>query len=282
MRNYTALTIAGSDPSGGAGLQADLKTFHQFGVFGCSVVSLLTVQNSKEVKSVHLIDSSIVEAQLDAVLTDIKPMAIKTGALGSASVIKIIAKKFSPSGRFYSSTTPLIVDPVLVSTHKASLLNLDALPVLQNELFSFCYLVTPNIMEAELLAGTKINTASDMENAAKLIQSMGAKNVLIKGGHMSTDPIDLLLTEQNSVHTFLHERINTKNTHGTGCILSAAITANLSRGILLLQAVEKSIEFTTKAISTAPNITNDGGYGPINMFVDTKKPFKKNPQGTKG
>lgn len=256
-----ALTIAGSDPSGGAGMQVDLKTFHQFGVYGMGVVSLLTVQNTLNVSAVHIIDSDIVADQINTVLEDIKPHAIKTGALGSASIIKTIAKIFQ------NKSIPLVVDPVLVSTHKASLLDSDAIPALQNELLSCCYLVTPNVAETEVLTGMRVKTSSDFEKAGRMIQSMGAPNVLIKGGHLIAEPMDMLLLGDN-IHCFEHPRIETKNTHGTGCVLSAAITAHLARGIELLPAVSASIEFVARAIRNAPQIGH--GNGPINIFASSE------------
>ena len=253
-----ALTIAGSDPSGGAGLQADLKTFHQHGVYGMSVVTLLTVQNTRAVSAVKMLDPDFVLAQLDAVQGDIRPQAAKTGALGNAAIIEAIA------GRAETFDFPLVVDPVMVSKHGASLIDDEAAGTLASKLLPHVFLVTPNLPEASRLAGMDVTDVPSMEKAAAVIAGLGAKNVLIKGGHLDGDAIDLLWTD-GRVHTLPAERVETQHTHGTGCVFSAAITARLAHGEDLVTAVRASKRFITEAIRTSPGLGS--GYGPVNLHA---------------
>lgn len=182
----TALTIAGSDPSGGAGIQADLKTFHQMGVYGMSVITLITVQNTRRVEKVKVLEPEWVGAQLQAVLEDIRPDALKTGALGSAEVIEAVAELAS------GFPGPLVVDPVMISKHSAPLLDEKGISALAARLLPLAYLVTPNIHEASVLAGFSITAESDLRRAAQKIQSLGPQAVLIKGGHFGEDADDIL------------------------------------------------------------------------------------------
>ncbi len=253
-----AMTIAGSDPSGGAGAQADLKTFHQHGVYGTSVLTLLTVQNTRTVDQVQVLDPEYVRAQLDAVLSDIPPGAAKTGALGSAAVIEAVADLA------IDFSFPLVVDPVMISKHGASLLEDDASQVLRNKLLPHAFLVTPNLPEATALAGFDVTDPPSMERAAAAIGRLGPKNVLIKGGHLGGRALDVLWCD-GQIHRFESEHIDSKNTHGTGCVYSAAITARLARGEELVAAVEASKNFVTKAIRSSPGL--GGGFGPTNLFV---------------
>ncbi len=254
-----ALTIAGSDPSGGAGMQADLKTLHQHGVYGMSVIKLLTVQNTRSVSSVHHLDPAFVIAQLDAVLSDILPQAAKTGALGSAAIINALAERASEFG------FPLVVDPVMISKHGAALLDEDAVESLKRKLLPHAFCVTPNLPEAAALTGIELTDRATMEQAARAIAELGPKHVLIKGGHAAGPALDLLWSG-GKVHEFAAERIISTNTHGTGCVLSAAITARLARGDSLIDAVQGAKQFVTAAIRTAPRL--GAGVGPTNMFVD--------------
>jgi hydroxymethylpyrimidine/phosphomethylpyrimidine kinase len=257
----TALTIAGSDPSGGAGLQADLKTFHQHRVYGMSVVTLLTVQNTRAVSAVDIIRPDLVVAQLDAVLSDIAPTAAKTGALGNAAIIEAVADRLGPT-RF-----PLIIDPVMVSKHGAPLMAPEAAKALISRLLPRAFLVTPNLAEAEQLAGMKADSIASMERAARLIASMGPRHVLVKGGHLAGEASDLLLADGHA--TLLPAgRVETPHTHGTGCVLSAAITARLARGEEVGAAARDAKEFVRLAIKTNPGL--GGGFGPINMFADPR------------
>ena len=255
-----AMTIAGSDPSGGAGLQADLKTFHQHGVYGTSVVTLLTVQNTQKVESVEVLAPELVVSQLDAVFADIPPSAAKTGALGDAPVIEAIAER---AERF---SFPLIIDPVMVSKHGAPLIDDEAVQVLRRKLLPHAFLITPNVPEAARLAEMDVTDVSTMEKAAAVISRLGPKNVLVKGGHLKGDPVDVLWTA-GEIHSLPAERVDTTHTHGTGCVFSAAITARLANGEGLIPAVKAAKQFITAAIKNSPGMGQ--GYGPVNMHART-------------
>lgn len=254
-----AMTIAGSDPSGGAGIQADLKTFHQHGVFGTSVISLLTVQNTQSVSAVEILDREFVLAQLDGVLNDIPPAAGKTGALGNVANIVSIAQ------RARSFAFPLIVDPVMISKHGQPLIDDDAVDALANELLPCAFLVTPNLFEATRLTGIEIKDVASMNRAAAKIAALGATHVLIKGGPFDGGSTDLLWSN-GAAQMIAGERVETKHTHGTGCVLSAAITARLARGESLTTAVHDAKRFITNAIKTNPGLGR--GSGPVNMHAD--------------
>ena len=257
----TALTIAGSDPSGGAGLQADLKTFHQHGVYGMSVVTLLTVQNTRAVSAVEMVRPDLVIAQLLAVLDDIPPRAAKTGALGNAEIIEAVA------GKLAGTSFPLVIDPVMISKHGAPLMAPEAVKALVSLLLPRAFLVTPNLAEAEHLADMRVADTDSMEQAARRIASMGPRHVLIKGGHLQGDSVDLLLAE-GKVRLLPAPRVETPHTHGTGCVLSAAITARLARGEDVAKAVEGAKAFVHRAIGSNPGL--GGGFGPINIFADPR------------
>lgn len=254
-----ALTIAGSDPSGGAGIQADLKTFQQFQVYGMSVITLVTVQNSISVDRVEVLKGDLVKQQLEAVLRDIYPDALKLGALGNSEVIQTI----SPILKKYDKK--IVVDPVMVSTQGASLFNEKDVDIFRREILNACYLVTPNRQEAEILSGKKIKSYDDFSEVAKTIQSLGAQNVLIKGGHMEGQMAKDYLHDQKDGSWYESPRFETKNTHGTGCTLSAAITAMLAQGHTLKKSIECAKSYVSRAI--AAEIGLGGGKGPINHFV---------------
>jgi hydroxymethylpyrimidine/phosphomethylpyrimidine kinase len=251
-----ALTIAGSDPSGGAGLQADLKTFHQHGLYGTSVVTLLTVQNTQAVSAVEILDGDFVLAQLDAVLSDIPPNAAKTGALGNVAIIEAIAE------RAKSFSFPLVVDPVMVSKHGAALIDDNAVDAFTHQLLPNAFLVTPNLHEAAKLSALEINDVRSMEEAATVIARFGVANVLVKGGDLDGDAVDVLWTE-GQTHILPAPRVETRHTHGTGCVLSAAITARLAKGEDLVAAVKGAKQFITAAIRTSPGLGS--GFGPVNL-----------------
>jgi hydroxymethylpyrimidine/phosphomethylpyrimidine kinase len=255
----TALTIAGSDPSGGAGIQADLKTFHQFGVYGMSVVALLTVQNTTRVSSVDPLDPAYVEQQLDAVLEDIPPQAAKTGALGNSGIIEAVARRAAGFG------FPLIVDPVMISKHGAALMADEARLTLMQKLLPVSFLVTPNLHEAAALAGIEVSGIASMEEAAKRIAGLGAKAVLVKGGHLAADATDILYHEGRIEH-FPARRVESRHTHGTGCTYSAAITAQLAKGYGLIEAIASAKRYITNAIAGAPGLGR--GCGPVNHHAD--------------
>jgi hydroxymethylpyrimidine/phosphomethylpyrimidine kinase len=258
MTLNVALTIAGSDPSGGAGIQADLKTFHQSGVFGTSVITLLTVQNTQRVSAVETMPAWLVAAQLEAVLEDIPPAAAKTGALGNREIIQLVGEK---AGHF---SFPLVVDPVRFSKHGAPLISTQAKSALIAYLIPRAFLVTPNLLEAEELAGFPVNDLASMEEAAQIISGLGAKAVLVKGGHLGGEAVDVLYWEQK-FHHFSAPRIDTPHTHGTGCTYSAAITAALANGHQLLEAVGIAKRFITLAIQSNPGLGK--GIGPVNHFA---------------
>jgi hydroxymethylpyrimidine/phosphomethylpyrimidine kinase len=251
----TALSIAGSDPSGGAGIQADLKTFHQFGVYGMSVVTLLTVQNTMRVSSVDPLEAAYVERQLDAVLEDIPPLAAKTGALGSLEIVEAVARRAA------GFAFPLVVDPVMISKHGAALMADEARAALLAKLLPAAFLVTPNLHEAAALAGIEVTDLPSMEEAAQRIAGLGPRAVLVKGGHLAADATDILYHE-GRCERFAGRHIDSRHTHGTGCTYSAAITAQLAKGMPLSEAVKSAKQFITAAISSAPGLGR--GCGPVN------------------
>ena len=249
------MTIAGSDSGGGAGIQADLKTFHQFGVYGEAVITLITVQNTVRVSRVEVLPPALVLEQLAAVMEDIPPGAAKTGALGSAELVTAVARA-AAGFRF-----PLVVDPVMVSKHGLSLLPVDAVAPIRELLLPRASLVTPNVPEAEALTGLKILTVDDMRQAVCRLREMGARAVLLKGGHLEGDATDLLF-DGALWHEFPAPRLATSHTHGTGCTYSAAITAGLAQGQALAEAVACAKRFIHEAIRTNPGLGS--GSGPVN------------------
>lgn len=251
-----ALTVAGSDPSGGAGIQADLKTFHRFGVYGEAVITLITVQNTQTVSRVELLDPRLVAEQMAAVIGDIRPGAAKTGALGSAAIIAAVAGTIEG--------VPLVVDPVMISKHGAPLMAAEAAEALCGLLFPKAYLVTPNLHEAAALTGLVVETEAQMVEAGRRLLGMGPRAVLVKGGHLAGRASDLLLTAE-SEDWFTAERVETPHTHGTGCTYSAAITALLAAGRPLREAVAEAKRFIAEAIRTNPGLGQ--GHGPVNHFA---------------
>jgi len=251
-----ALTIAGSDPSGGAGIQADLKTFHRFGVYGESVITLLTVQNTQGVRRVEILSPDLVLEQIGAVVSDIPPHAVKTGALGNRQVVEVVAQA-TAMFKF-----PLVVDPVMISKHGAPLMDADACAALIHCLLPYAFLVTPNLAEAEALAGFPVRDLDSVLKAAEVIASLGPKHVLIKGGHLDGDAVDVMYSPTGGFAEFLSPRIDTCHTHGTGCTYSAAITAGLAKGVELVAAIRCAKEFVTEAIRTNPRLGS--GTGPLN------------------
>jgi hydroxymethylpyrimidine/phosphomethylpyrimidine kinase len=255
-----ALSIAGSDPSGGAGIQADLKTFHQLGVYGEAVVTLVTVQNTKSVHRVEVLAPDLVLEQIHAVISDIPPGAAKTGALGNQAVVEAVA---SIAATF---PFPLVVDPVMISKHGAPLLDQPARAAIRALLLPKAFLLMPNLAEAAELCGFDVRKVADMEEAAKKLADLGAKNVLVKGGHLEGDALDVLRTEDGKLHLFNSTRVETVHTHGTGCTYSAAVTAFLATGIPLVESVGKAKQFITHAIRTNPGL--GGGSGPVNHHAE--------------
>jgi hydroxymethylpyrimidine/phosphomethylpyrimidine kinase len=258
-----ALTIAGSDPSGGAGIQADLKTFHQFGVYGQAAITLLTVQNTRTVSRVEVLPPELVLQQIDAVLDDMPPQAAKTGALGSPEVVKAVAK------RAETFSFPLVIDPVMISKHGAPLIAEEARAALLHELAPRAFLITPNLHELASLASMSIEHKDDIARAVELLRAQGLRNIYVKGGHAlpgdDEQSTDYLYLEDGAVGTFATARIDTPHTHGTGCTLSAAITAALASGNPLTAAVVRAKSFIGEAIRTAPGLGH--GQGPVNHFA---------------
>ncbi len=256
-----ALTIAGSDSGGGAGIQADLKSFQHFGVFGTSAITAVTAQNTRGVAEWVGVPVTMIEAQIDAVASDLRPAATKTGMLADAAIVTAVAGAI----RRYA-LTPLVVDPVMVATSGDPLLERDAVAAIRELLIPLATLVTPNLDEAEILVGEAVRDAEAMQRAGRALVERGATAALIKGGHLVGDAAIDVLVHGELVRTFTHPRIATQNTHGTGCTLSAAITALLALGTELDLAVEQAIDWVHRAIRTAPNIGS--GHGPLNHWSD--------------
>ncbi len=255
LAKAVALTIAGSDPSGGAGIQADLKTFHQFGVYGEAVITLITVQNTRGVDRVEFLAPDLIADQIRAVLDDIPPAAAKTGALGNCGIIQAVA------GLAAGFPFPLVVDPVILSKHGAALLEPDAVDALKTRLLPLAFLLTPNLEEAALLTGVEVRNISEMRKAAEKLAALGPRAVLVKGGHLGDGDATDVLLYQGEFREFTSPRIATRNTHGTGCTLSAAITAELASGRELPDAVERAKRYVTAAIRSNPQL--GGGAGPL-------------------
>ena len=256
--------IACSDSGGGAGIQADLKTFHQFGVFGTSVVVAITAQNTRGVTGVHAVPIDLVLAQIDAVATDLPPAAVKTGMLATAALVDAVGQAIA-AHRF----PHYVLDPVMVATSQDRLLDRDAEEAVAETLVPLATLVTPNLDEARVLVGGAVETVRDMEAAGRALLERGAQGVLVKGGHGSGDTVTDVLVTPAGVRRFEHPRIETTSTHGTGCTLSSAITAGLARGQSLEQAVERGLAFVHRAIATAPGL--GGGHGPLNHFTPVEE-----------
>ena len=255
------LTVAGSDSGGGAGIQADIKTITLLGSYAASVLTALTAQNTREVASIHGLPPSFVIDQLDTVLADIPIDVIKTGMLHTSAIISALAERL----RERRTLLPLIIDPVMIAKGGAALMDRDATFIFSEQLLPQAYLLTPNIPEAERLLGRTLRTEAEMEEAAQDIYSMGAANVLIKGGHLTGQQSTDVLFDGSEYHHFTSERIFTSNTHGTGCTYASAIAAFLSQGEPLKSAVERAKEFTTTAIRLARPLGK--GHSPINHFV---------------
>lgn len=260
----TALTIAGSDPSGGAGLQADLKTFSSFGVYGMTVVTGLTAGNTRGVKDITFIDPGFILKQLQCVLEDIQPAAVKTGMLNNEETIRLCAEELA------GLSSPLVVDPVMVTKRGDVLLSEKEIKFYRSHLLPLADMVTPNIPEAELLADQKIDSIEEMERAAQTILALGCRSVVVKGGHNDEwEHSNDLFFDGEEMVWLRSERIPTVHTHGAGDAFSAAITALLAKGGQLADAAAQAKEFITEAISTAPGLGK--GEGPVNLFIPNSK-----------
>ncbi|MHB1415940.1 MAG: bifunctional hydroxymethylpyrimidine kinase/phosphomethylpyrimidine kinase [Chloroflexota bacterium] len=255
MSMRIALTIAGSDSGGGAGIQADLKTFAALGVYGMSVLTAVTAQNTTAVTAVHELPPEFVGAQIDAVMTDIGTQAAKTGMLANAAIIEVVARKVKEY-----RIPNLVVDPVMVAKSGDALLRRDAVQALKEELLPLAYVVTPNVPEAEEILGRRLVTDEDFRQGAVDIFALGPRYVVLKGGHRPGEAVDLLYDGQE-FREYRAPRLPTRHTHGTGCTFSAAIAALLARGLPAPEAVAGAKEYLTRAIEQAYPIGK--GHGPV-------------------
>jgi hydroxymethylpyrimidine/phosphomethylpyrimidine kinase len=253
-----AMTIAGSDSGGGAGIQADLKTFAALGVYGTVTLTAITAQNTIGVTGVHEIPTDMIVAQMDAVMSDIGADAVKTGMLSSQEIVEVVAAQVAKHG-----IRSLVVDPVMVAKSGDALLRDDAVNAVCTKLVPLAAVVTPNIPEAEALTGTTIESDDDVREAARRIVSMGARTVVVKGGHREGPAADVLY-DGSEFQVFTAPRINTVNTHGTGCTFASAVAAGLAQGKSVEEAVGQAKEYVTEAIRASFPIGQ--GHGPLNHF----------------
>ena len=259
---FRTLTIAGSDSGGGAGIQADLKTFSALGCFGMSVITALTAQNTKGVKGIYSVDPEFVLLQIEAVLEDIGTDAVKTGMLSDECIIAAVAQGLRRFG-----IKNLVIDPVMIAKGGDQLLKHEALCLLKKELFPLAAIVTPNIPEAEALSGLAISDSADMAKAAESILRLGPQAVVVKGGHLETgENIDVLMLQGGGKMEFHGKPFATPNKHGTGCTFSAAITALLARGRKIPAAVEEAKEYINEAIAAGADYKTGSGWGPVHHF----------------
>lgn len=256
---YRALTIAGSDSCGGAGIQADIKSFSANGVYGMSVITAVTAQNTMGVFKVQDISPEIIEAQIDAIFQDIRVDAVKIGMVSQIESIKAISNAL----KRVDNLCKVVLDPVMISKSGYNLLSPDAKETLVKELFPMAELITPNLPEAEEILGVEIENLHEMKEAAKKLIDLGPKAVLVKGGHLKDDATDLLY-DGKEFTLFPQQRLNTKNTHGTGCTLSSAIAANLAKGMDIKEAVTLGKEYITGAIEHSFELGK--GVGPTHHF----------------
>jgi hydroxymethylpyrimidine/phosphomethylpyrimidine kinase len=259
-----ALTIAGSDSGGGAGIQADLKTFHQFGVFGTSVVVAITAQNTRGVTGVHAVPIDLVRAQIDAVAEDLSPAAVKSGMLATAPLVEAVARAVADH-----RLPNYVLDPVMVATSGDRLLDHDAEQAVGDLLVPLATLVTPNLDEVRVLVGGDVRTVDEMIDAGRTLVERGAGAVLVKGGHGTEATVSDVLVTDGAVRRFEHTRLATTSTHGTGCTLSSAITAALALGYELETAVRRALDFVHRAIASAPGLGR--GHGPLNHFTPVEE-----------
>ncbi|WP_397536496.1 bifunctional hydroxymethylpyrimidine kinase/phosphomethylpyrimidine kinase [Rummeliibacillus pycnus] len=258
------MTIAGSDSGGGAGIQADLKTFQELGVFGTSAITALTAQNTLGVEGIFPSSAEFVQQQIEVVMRDLPVKAAKTGMLFSAEIIEGVAQSLK------DKDIRLVVDPVMIAKGGASLLQLEAIKALKSSLLPLATVLTPNIPEAEVISGNTIRTAADIEKAAKIILNMGVVSVVMKGGHLEgEEAIDTVYFQDGTSFSMQTKRIDTKQTHGTGCTFSSAITAFLGQGYDLRNAIIEAKKFVQLAIQNPLNIGH--GHGPTNHFAYKKE-----------
>jgi hydroxymethylpyrimidine/phosphomethylpyrimidine kinase len=255
------LTIAGSDSSGGAGIQADIKTISALGGYAMSVITAVTAQNTSGVKAVKLIEASLIKAQLDAIFDDIRVDAIKIGMLGSAEIITTVAECLK------TKNIPIVLDPVMVAKSGDPLLDSSAVNSLKNTLLPLATLITPNLPEAAVLLGQKeANSRAEMEDQAKDLLNQGVESILLKGGHLKGKDSPDLLASDGSLRWFEEKRFETKNTHGTGCTLSSALATFIGKNYSIQEAILESKGYITNAIKAADRLCVGNGHGPTNHF----------------
>lgn len=261
-RYPVALTIAGSDSGGGAGIQADIKTFSSLGVFGTSAITAITAQNTQGVRGIQAISPEILRGQIEAILEDFTVDALKIGMLHNKDAVKVVSETL-PSFR----QTSIILDPVMISTSGSKLLEDDAIRIIIDELFPKVTLLTPNIPETEYLSGIKINSEADILLAARKLQGKGCNAILIKGGHIAgAETVDRLFINEDTPICLVSPTVETSNTHGTGCTLSSAIAAYMALGHSLVGAVRLAKEYMDNALVHGANVRMGKGHGPVNHF----------------
>ena len=253
---YCILTIAGSDSGGGAGIQADLKTFAAFGLFGTSAITAVTAQNTQGVSAIHELPVAIVAEQIDAVVADLRPQAVKVGMLSTVAIVEVVADALRRH-----NLQNVVIDPVMVAKSGDRLLRREAVEALIRSLLPLATVLTPNLPEAEVLLGRPVRTLAAQEAAARDLVALGPHAVVVKGGHREGDAIDVLFAEGKSCR-YTAQRIETRSTHGTGCTFSSAIAANLALGLPLKEAVGAAKRYLTGAIQHAPGLGS--GHGPVN------------------
>jgi hydroxymethylpyrimidine/phosphomethylpyrimidine kinase len=273
MKKYTytsVLTIAGFDGSGGAGIQADIKTFSALGCYATSVLTALPVQNTMGVRNIYPIPIEAVADQIEAVLDDIVPQAIKIGMVHTPQLVEIIVKTLNKYPKI-----PIVFDPVMVATSGHRLIEEETINTIVEKLFPIADIITPNMDEASILAGMDVKTLEDMQAAGKKILKSGCKNILLKGGHQESPTVTSIFFEEYGKQYFFEtEKFITKNTHGSGCTLSSAIAAYLARGEDLYQAVEFAQQYVFDAIKNGKDVVTGNGNGPLNHFFNPNKLIK--------
>lgn len=273
MKKYTypsVLTIAGFDGSGGAGIQADIKTTSALGCYSTSVLTALPVQNTQGVKNIYTIPDSAIEEQIDAIFEDIYPDAIKIGMVHTSSLVSIIGKALKKSPK-----VPVVFDPVMVATSGHKLIEEETIETIKTRLIPLADVITPNLDEAAILADMPIETVEEMYQAGKLIQKLGAKSLLLKGGHLKTKELtSLYFDAEGKVHEFHHEKFDTNNTHGSGCSLSSAIASYLAQGKRPVEAVQHAQDYVHQAIYNGKDVLIGKGNGPLNHFFNPVKLIK--------
>ncbi|WP_442590912.1 bifunctional hydroxymethylpyrimidine kinase/phosphomethylpyrimidine kinase [Pedobacter sp. AW31-3R] len=272
IKSYTypsVMTIAGSDSGGGAGIQADIKAIAALGCFATSAITAVTVQNTLGVTAIHSIPPIIVKGQIVAILTDIEPLAIKIGMVHTLELVETITAVL----RLYPEI-PVVLDPVMVATSGDKLIENNTVTGLITHLFPLSALVTPNLDEATILAGMPVHTLEDMKIAGRKILALGCKAVLLKGGHLEGNKLTSIYFEGDTMQEFHYDRIDTNNTHGSGCTLSSAIAACLAQGMALADAVYAAQEYVNEAIVQGSDVQTGNGNGPLNHFFNPQHLIK--------